>query len=124
MSIDNPDIKLVIQWDLPISFDAMIQRMDRAGRKGGQAVFVLFTPKWTRIKDQAGLDERLAKQNKLSQSISTLAASQKPAKPVNPNPLSQAVGVEDASDTSENESILSNTEFGVTSEDLLFWEPS
>lgn len=25
MGIDNPDIKLIIQWDLPISFDSMIQ---------------------------------------------------------------------------------------------------
>lgn len=27
MGIDNPDIRLVIQWDLLISFDSMIQRM-------------------------------------------------------------------------------------------------
>lgn len=47
MGIDNPDIRLVIQWDLPISFDSMIQRIGRAGRKGQQSTFVLLTPKWT-----------------------------------------------------------------------------
>ncbi len=34
MGIDNPDIRLVIQWDLLISFKSMIQCIDRAGRKG------------------------------------------------------------------------------------------
>lgn len=24
MGIDNPDIRLVVQWDLPMSFDSMI----------------------------------------------------------------------------------------------------
>ena len=46
MGIDNPDIRLVVQWDLPISFDSMIQRMGCAGKKGvQQAVFVFLTPK-------------------------------------------------------------------------------
>lgn len=35
MGINNPDIRLVIQWDLPLSFDSMIQRMGRAGRRAG-----------------------------------------------------------------------------------------
>ncbi len=47
MGIDNPDIRLVIQWDLPISYDSMIQRMGRVGKKGQQAWFILLTPKWT-----------------------------------------------------------------------------
>ena len=34
MGINNPDVKLVIQWNIPMSFDSMIQRMGRAGRKG------------------------------------------------------------------------------------------
>lgn len=25
IGIDNPDIRLVIQWDLPLSFDSMVQ---------------------------------------------------------------------------------------------------
>lgn len=45
MSIDNHDIRLVIQWDLPIEFDAMIQHMGRAEKKGQQSTFVLLTPK-------------------------------------------------------------------------------
>lgn len=46
ISIDNPDIKLVIQWDLPMSFDAMIQCMGRgAGKHGKKAAFILLTPK-------------------------------------------------------------------------------
>lgn len=45
MGIDNPDIRLVIQWDLLISFDSMIQRIGRVGRKGQQAWFILLTPK-------------------------------------------------------------------------------
>lgn len=47
MGIDNPDIKLVIQWDFSTTFDAMIQRLKRAGRKGGLSIFILFTPKWS-----------------------------------------------------------------------------
>lgn len=31
MDINNPDVKLVVQWDIPLSFDSMIQRMGRAG---------------------------------------------------------------------------------------------
>lgn len=45
MGVDNPDVKLVIQWDIPLLFDSMIQRMGRAGRKGGALTFVFFTPK-------------------------------------------------------------------------------
>ena len=61
MGIDNPDIKLVVQWDLPMSFDSMIQRMGRAGRKRKQATFVLFTPKWTQVKDLTEVEKQLAK---------------------------------------------------------------
>ncbi|MCJ1470687.1 hypothetical protein MMC07_009334 [Pseudocyphellaria aurata] len=45
MGINNPGVALVVQWDLSLSFDTMIQRMGRAGRKGGASTFVLFTPK-------------------------------------------------------------------------------
>lgn len=41
MDIDNPDVKLVIQWDNPKSFDSMNQRMRRAG---SQSTFVFFSP--------------------------------------------------------------------------------
>ncbi len=47
IDIDNPDIRLIIQWDFLISFNSMIQHMGRAGRKGQQTWFILLTPKWT-----------------------------------------------------------------------------
>ena len=58
MGIDNPDVKLVIQWDIPLSFDSMIQRMGRAGSKSGASAFILLTPKWTRIKDPDEIENR------------------------------------------------------------------
>lgn len=64
MGIDNPNVKLVVQWDFPLSFDSMIQRMGRARRKGGQAFFLLFTPKWSRIKDPKEVEERKSKNSK------------------------------------------------------------
>lgn len=45
MGIDNPDVKLVVQWDFFLSFDSIIQQVDHTGRKGGQVFFLLFTPK-------------------------------------------------------------------------------
>ena len=45
MGIDNPNIKLIIQWDFPITFDAMIQQLGRAGRKSGQSTLIFFIPK-------------------------------------------------------------------------------
>lgn len=38
----------------------MVQRMGRAGRKGGASTFVLFTPKWTRLKDPDKIERRNA----------------------------------------------------------------
>ena len=53
MGIDNPNIKLVIQWDLPINSNTMIQQMGRARKKTGQlTIFILLTPKYTRVKDK------------------------------------------------------------------------
>lgn len=45
MDIDNPDIRLVIQWDMPLSFDSMIQRLGPTDKKGAQAYFILLIPK-------------------------------------------------------------------------------
>ena len=61
MGINNPEIKLVIQWDIPVTFDAMIQRMGCAKRKGGQATFILITPKWTILKDEKEIEQRAEK---------------------------------------------------------------
>lgn len=63
MGIDNPDIQLVIQWDLPLSFDSMVQRLDCAGRKGGQAAFILFTPAWTDVTGPEEVEKRLKKRS-------------------------------------------------------------
>ena len=30
MGIENPDVKLVVQWNFPLSFDLMIQRIGHA----------------------------------------------------------------------------------------------
>lgn len=51
MDIKNPDVKLIIQWNLPLLFDPMIQHMGRARKKGGTSAFILLTPKQTRVKD-------------------------------------------------------------------------
>lgn len=73
MGINNPDIKLVIQWDLPIIFDSMIQRMGQAGRKGNkQAYFILFTPKWTQVTGPEEVEKRI--KNGLTLLISILSS--------------------------------------------------
>lgn len=45
MGIDNSDVKPVIQWDLPISFDSMIQRIGYVGRKAGYSYFIFLSPR-------------------------------------------------------------------------------
>lgn len=66
----------------------MIQRMGRAGRKEGQAIFILLTPKWTKLKDQSELEERLAKQS-ASTNFSKAASTDQQT----PDPLIQAPSV-------------------------------
>lgn len=104
MGIDNPDIKLVIHWDLSLSFDSMIQRMGRAGRKGGQAAFVLLTPKWTQVKDQDEIDKRLEKRSKAANANTQLSDQNRPST-FRPSPLNQGV---DAEDLSDNESVAAS----------------
>ena len=58
MGINNPDIKVVVQWDIPVTIDAMVQRLGRAGRDGTQSFFVLITPKWSNIRDPKELEQR------------------------------------------------------------------
>lgn len=73
MGIDNPDVKLVIQWDIFISFDSMIQWIERTGKKGALSIFILFLPKWTKIDTNSNkIKQRLALKNP---SISTKAAN-------------------------------------------------
>lgn len=98
MGIDNPDIRLVIQWDLLLSFDSMIQRLGRAGRKGAQAHFVLLTPKWTQVKDPEEVRQRLAKRNS---SNAELSNTNRP-KAIKPSPLSQQIDPNEISDVESN----------------------
>lgn len=58
MGIDNPDVKLVIQWNIPLSFNLMIQHIGQARKKDGASTFVLFTSKWTKIKDLEEIEKR------------------------------------------------------------------
>ena len=51
IGIDYPDIKFVIQWDILVSFDAMIQQMDYVERKSQKTVFIFLSPSWNRIAD-------------------------------------------------------------------------
>ncbi len=61
IGINNPDIRLIVQCDVPISFDVMIQRMGRVSRKGESSTFVLLKPKKTQVKDPTEMEDRVAK---------------------------------------------------------------
>lgn len=45
ISINNSDIRLNIQWDIPTTLDIMIQRLGKADRDSNQSFFVLIIPK-------------------------------------------------------------------------------
>lgn len=104
MGIDNPDVCLVIQWDILILFDLMIQKMGRAERKDAQSTFVFFLLKWLRIeansdkiKKQVAHMDLCADSASLQQasSISLGAKAQKPN-----HSLSQVLDIDtDVSDT-------------------------
>lgn len=110
MGIDNPDVKLVIQWDIPLSFDSMIQRMGRAGRKGGASTFVFFTPKWSMIKDPAEIERRQLKKSKnpsvpTAETGNTQFSNSNRPKALKASSLSQVCNV-DEEEISESESII------------------
>lgn len=98
MGIDNPDIRLVIQWDLPLSFDSMIQRMGRAGRKGQQSWFVLLTPKWTQVKEPDEIEKILKKRQSIGLPQPKTTDQPSGAKP---SPLAQEIDL----DASDNDSV-------------------
>lgn len=102
MGIDNPDIQLVIEWDLPLSFDSMIQRMGRAGRKGQQSWFVLLTPKWTQVKGPDEIEKILKKRQTTGPTSSSLQlkTTDQPTS-TRPSPLAQEIDL----DASDNESV-------------------
>lgn len=57
MSINNPDVKLVIQWDIPMFFNLMIQQIGKTDRRDRASAFLLFTSKWTKIKDPTKIEK-------------------------------------------------------------------
>lgn len=77
IEINNSNIRLVIQWDLPINFDSMIQCISRAGNKRGQATFILFIAKWTQMKNTIELEQCLAKYTNIVNANSLLFDSNK-----------------------------------------------
>ena len=73
--------------------------MGRAGRKGQQLTFVLFTPKWTQLKRPEEIEKILTRRAVTStktQLPNTLVGTAS-----KPGPLAQEVGA----DTSDNESM-------------------
>ena len=86
----------------------MIQRIGRAGKKGGQAFFQLFTPKWSKIKDPKKVEEQKSKNSKDVTAINAqLSDKNRPIPKINQvlntdNELSEVdtnAGVETDSDT-------------------------
>lgn len=39
----------------------MIQQLERTGQKGGQSTFILFTPKWSQIKDPKKIKDKIVR---------------------------------------------------------------
>lgn len=101
MGINNPDIRLVVQWDLPINFDSMIQRMGRAGRRGGQATFILFTPKWTQVKDATKVEQRIAKRTEVANANFLLSDSNRPKVDPKQSRLGQVIEAADEQSDAE-----------------------
>lgn len=99
MDMDNLDIKLVIQWDLPLSFNLIIQRMGRAGQGAVQSTFVFFIPEWSRIDDLEEIEKRSTKKEAEN---SQLLNSNRP-RAQKPSSMSKFGAEEDVSD-SESES--------------------
>lgn len=57
IAIDNPDIKLVIPWDIPISFDDIIQCIGKVKQKGEKTIFIFLTPKLRDIEDPKKIEK-------------------------------------------------------------------
>lgn len=101
MAIDNPDVKLVIQWGLPLSFESMMQRMRCAGRGGGQSTFVLLTSKWSKAKKQKEIKKIIVNEAaSFTRDRAQLSDSNRP----------KALTKADDSDTSDMESSLAGSE--------------
>lgn len=70
MSDNNPNVKLVVYWDICLLFNLIIQQIDWVGRKDGILAFFLFTSKWTKIKEPKEI-EHCGKNTGSSSAIST-----------------------------------------------------
>lgn len=104
MGINNPDIRLVIQWDLPISFDSMIQRMGRAGRKGQQVWFILLTQKWTQVKRPDEIKKILDKRKVAPILSKTQPSTSMQLSSTRPSPLAQEIDLENSDNKSAQSS--------------------
>ena len=120
MGINNPDIRLVVQWDLPINFDSMIQRMGRAGRRGGQATFILFTPKWTQVKDATEVEQRLAKRTEAANANLLLSDSNRPKVDPKQSRLGQVIEAADEQSDAESAAGSELDEFDDPATNALF----
>lgn len=121
MGINNPDVKLVVEWDIPLLFDSMIQRMGRAGRKGGASAFILLTPKWTKIKDPKEIGQRGKNTNSTSATSANAQLSDCNRPKAKTSPLSLVHNVED--ELSESGSVAgSEADYELDEETDLFSE--
>ena len=82
----------------------MIQCKGRAGRKGGASVFILFIPKWTKIKDPDEIEKRINGTSSSTFVNAWLSNSNRPKPPSKIIPLSQVVNANEG-DLSNSESI-------------------
>lgn len=72
MSINNPNVKLVIHWDIPMSFNSMIQQKKWAVRKGGQSTLVFLPSSSQKSKILKGLPAARQKRLTIYQMLSVM----------------------------------------------------
>ena len=65
ININNPEIQLVVQWDVLTTLDVMIQIFEKPGKDDKLSIFVFICPKWSNIKDHKELEQRLNKKNSI-----------------------------------------------------------
>lgn len=92
-----------------MSFNSMIQQMGRADRKGGQSTFVLFTLKWSEVKDPKKIINRKTKKTYSLSSATNHTSSQffdsNWPRHINPSSLSAITIVQDDQEL-DNKSIV------------------
>lgn len=100
----------------------MIQRMGRAGRQvSQQAVFILITPKWTQVKDEKKIQDRIAAHTDAANASSLLSDLNQPkTKGLKPSPLSCETNAEDLSDAESSASSDVDKDFDDSGTNQLF----